>query len=212
MEPFTQHTGVVSIVRNGNIDTDQIISKEFLKSIQRTGFGENLFYEWRFHDDGSVNKDFELNDPHYKGTSILVTGNNFGCGSSREHAVWAIMQFGYRVIIAPKKVIDGETIPGFADIFKNNSFKNGLLLIELSENDVNEIYQLIEAHKGSKATVNLKDQIITFEAGKKSYSFDIDSKIKEKLLKGLDEIGQTELYNDRISAFEKSHLSQMFSS
>ncbi|MBX7148913.1 3-isopropylmalate dehydratase small subunit [bacterium] len=206
MEPFKTHTGIVSLLDRGNIDTDQIISKEFLKSIKKTGFGESLFEHWKRKPDGSLNPDFELNNPAYKGTSILVAGNNFGCGSSREHAVWAIAQYGYKVVLAPQKKSDGEIIPGFADIFKNNSSKNGLLLIELSEEQYATIKGIVLKNPGIKATVNLENKTVSFlTQPETTFSFSIDEAVRKKLLEGLDDIGISLKFTDAIDKFEKTH-------
>lgn len=212
MIPFTTHTGLIAILNRGNIDTDQIIPKEHLKSIKRTGFGEHLFSDWRYLDNGKLNPDFELNQPRYNKASILVTGNNFGCGSSREHAVWAIVQYGFRAVIAPRKEREQNVIPGFADIFYNNSSKNGLLLIELKEDQVTEIVSLTEKNEGLKAHIDLSSQKVTINlpTEKKVYDFAINEGIKKRLLDGLDEIGQTEAYSDAITQFEKKHNSQFF--
>ena len=208
MEPFKTHTGLVAIINRGNIDTDQLIPKDFLKSIKRTGYGEHLFDDWRYLPDGKPNPDFELNAPRYKDASVLIAGNNFGCGSSREHAVWAVVQAGYKVIIAPQKKTDNGVIPGFADIFRNNSVKNGLLTIELDEKTTAEIVSAVEAKVGMKATVDLQNQKITLDSGKE-YKFDIDAGVKNYFMEGLDEIGSTLKYADDISKFEQSHNAQM---
>lgn len=208
MTPFKTHTGIVALLDRGNIDTDQIISKEFLKSIKKTGFGEHLFHHWRYREDGKPKADFGLNHPAYQGASILLTGNNFGCGSSREHAVWAVLQFGFKVVIAPRKENGKDIIPGFADIFKNNSTKNGLLLIELSENEWEKLKKITRDKPGTKATINLEKQAIQCE--KLSTSFEIDSGVKERLLKGLDDIGLTEKYMKDIKIFEQKHNTQLF--
>src|SRR3989338_1077257 len=136
MEAFKSHRGIIATLDRSNVDTDQIIPKQFLKSIKRTGFEHNLFYDWRFLPDGKPNPAFELNQDSFKNASILVTRNNFGCGSSREHAVWAIQQYGFKAVIAPWKEINGSRIPAFADIFRSNSTKNGLLTVELKEAEV----------------------------------------------------------------------------
>ena len=187
-----------------NVDTDQIIPKQFLKSIKRTGFGESLFFDWRYLANGKPNPDFELNQPRFKDASILVTRNNFGCGSSREHAVWALVQYGLSVIIAPKK---GET-PAFADIFHNNSVKNGLLNVELNEAEVDEIFQMTGRYEGLEATVNLEEQRVTLNLPEEiSFHFEIDRTVKEHLIRGLDEIGLTLRHEKEIDAFEKRHPS-----
>lgn len=216
MQSFREHTGKIAVLNRANIDTDQIISKEFLKSIKKTGFGEHLFHDWRHKDDGSLNPDFELNQARFKNTSILIAGNNFGCGSSREHAVWAVLQYGFRVVIAPRKRSGQSVIPGFADIFRNNSVKNGLLTVELEENQVNELIKLVEAHEGLRATVDIPSQKIILQfanshlaEGEREFSFDIDPGVKQHFLEGLDEIGRTLKYEAQIVQFEKTHSAQM---
>lgn len=212
MESFTKHTGKLAILNRGNIDTDQIIPKDFLKSIKKTGYGENLFQDWRYLDNGKPNPRFELNFPRYEGASILITGNNFGCGSSREHAVWAILQAGFRVVMAPRKKTDQTSTPAFADIFKNNSVKNGLLLIELDEETTAELIDVIEAHEDLQATIDLTAQKIilhfgdsSLSEGEKELSFVIDAALKKHFLEGCDEIGRTLKYEKEISLFEKKH-------
>lgn len=206
MEAFVKHRGVVALLDRANVDTDQIIPKQFLKSIQRTGFGENLFFDWRYNEDGSANESFELNAPRYEGASILVTRNNFGCGSSREHAVWAVMQYGFRAVIAPRVERDGDATPAFADIFRNNSAGNGLLLVELTEDDVQEIFELTEANEGLSATVDLEAQTVTLHAPQeKVYRFSMDDGVRQSLLSGTDAIAATLTYEDSISDFETRH-------
>ncbi len=202
MEKFKTYTGIVAGVDRANIDTDAIIPKEYLKSIKRTGFGAALFSDWRYNDDGSDNPDFGLNKPENAGAEVLVARNNFGCGSSREHAVWAVQQYGFRAVIAPRS---GE-IPAFADIFRNNCGKNGLLTIELSAGEVDEIFQTLENEPGVKATVSLEEQTVTLHAsgGDRVYPFDVDSQLRDKLLKGLDDIGLTLQYEADITAYEKT--------
>ncbi|EGQ27014.1 3-isopropylmalate dehydratase small subunit [Sporosarcina newyorkensis 2681] len=191
MEPINIVESALTPLDKNNVDTDQIISKEFLKRIERTGFGEFLFYHWRFNPDGTKNENFVLNDPRYQGSTILVAHENFGCGSSREHAPWAILDYGFRVVIAPS----------FADIFHNNCFKNGILPIELSVAEIDELLA-----KGKEAayqlTVSLEDQTVTGENGK-VYRFDIDPYYKKMLLNGWDEISLTIQYEDHIAAYEK---------
>jgi 3-isopropylmalate/(R)-2-methylmalate dehydratase small subunit len=200
MNKFEKFTGIAAGVDRANIDTDAIIPKEHLKSIKRTGFGGALFSDWRYNDDGSDNPDFVLNKPETKHAEILVARNNFGCGSSREHAVWAVAQYGFKAIIAPRH----QDTPGFADIFRNNCGKNGLLTIELSEDQVNEIFQTLENEPGVKGTVDLEGQTVTLHAasGDLVYSFDISSDLKTKLLEGLDDIALTLQYEADISAYE----------
>ena len=206
MEPFTTHTGIVATLNRSNVDTDAIIPKQFLKSIKRTGYGPNAFFDWRYHAGGEPNMDFELNNPRFAGRSILVTRNNFGCGSSREHAVWALEQDGYKVIIAPWKDVNGERIPAFADIFRSNSAKNGVLLVELSDDQVQEIFDMVETHEGLKATADLDRQLVTFHAPEpREYSFEIEKGPKEQLLQGLDDIDLTLQYEDDITRFESTY-------
>lgn len=207
MQAFTTHRGLVTLLDRANVDTDQIIAKQFLKSIKRTGFGEHLFFDWRYDAEGKPNQDFELNEPRYQGASILVARNNFGCGSSREHAVWAVLQYGILVVIAPYRDTDNGRVPGFADIFCNNSIKNGLLTVQLSESEVQEIFEITQANVGLEATVDLENCCITLHAdsGEKSYTFEISEGVREYLLRGLDEIDLTLEHADDITAFESSH-------
>lgn len=192
MEAFKKMTGVVGPVDRVNVDTDAIIPKQFLKRIERTGFGQFLFYEWRFDTEGNVNPEFELNKPRYEGASILISRVNFGCGSSREHAPWAILDYGFRCVIAPS----------FADIFYNNCFKNGILPIKLSEEQVEELFQRTAAHEGYQLTVDLEEKKITDSDGL-AISFDLDEHRRQFLLQGLDDIGLTLQHEDLISAYEK---------
>jgi 3-isopropylmalate/(R)-2-methylmalate dehydratase small subunit len=190
MQPFTQHTGLVAAMDRANVDTDQIIPKQFLKRIERTGFGQFLFFDWRFLDDGSPNLQFELNQPQLAGASILLARRNFGCGSSREHAPWALEDYGFRVVIAPS----------FADIFYNNCFKNGMLPITLPEADVDELFRRA-AGGPYHLSVDLEAQTLTDRAGLK-LAFDVDPARKHCLLHGLDDIGLTLAHEDRITAYE----------
>ncbi|MFO1518493.1 MAG: 3-isopropylmalate dehydratase small subunit [bacterium] len=209
MEAFKSHRGKIGTLDRANVDTDQIIPKQFLKSIRRTGYGEQLFFDWRYLPDGKPDPAFELNQPKFKGASILVTRNNFGCGSSREHAVWALTQYGLRAIIAPRM---GD-IPAFADIFHNNSVKNGLLLIALKEAEVEEIFQMVGRYESLEATVNLEEQRITLHipaVDEISFHFEIDPAVKEHLIRGLDEIGLSLKHEGEIGAFEKKHNAQMY--
>lgn len=206
MEAFSTHTGIVATLNRSNVDTDQIIPKQFLKSIQRTGYGPNAFFDWRYTEDGSPDDDFELNAPRFAGRSILAVRNNFGCGSSREHAVWALLQDGYRVIVAPWKEINGERVPGFADIFQNNATRNGLLTVELSEEEVERIFTAVAGNQGQTATVDLPSQQMTLHGPNPTvFSFDIDKGSKERLLEGLDDIALTLRYEMDITRFEKKH-------
>ncbi|MDY3196914.1 MAG: 3-isopropylmalate dehydratase small subunit [Pseudomonadaceae bacterium] len=203
MKAFTTHTGLVAPLDRANVDTDQIIPKQFLKSIKRTGFGANLFDEWRYLDEGypgqdnslrPLNPDFVLNQPRYQGASVLLARENFGCGSSREHAPWALDEYGFRAVLAPS----------FADIFFNNSFKNGLLPIVLKEEEIDELFAQVDAQEGYQLTVDLQQQTVTRPDGVQ-YSFEIDEFRKHCLLNGLDDIGLTLQDADAIRAFEERH-------
>ena len=185
MQTFREHTGLFAPLHRANVDTDQIIPKQFLKRIERTGFGQFLFYDWRYLPDGQLNPSFVLNEPRYEGASILVADKNFGCGSSREHAPWALGEYGFRVIIAPS----------FADIFANNCFKNGMLPIALPEEQVRELM------RKERLTVDLETQTITDEDGL-SVKFEVGSFQRYCLLEGLDDIGLTLRHEDAISAYE----------
>lgn len=213
MDAFTTHRGIIAPLDRANVDTDQIIPKQFLKSIKRTGFGPSAFFDWRYVIDGTPNPDFELNKPRYEDRSILLTRNNFGCGSSREHAVWALAQDGYRAIVAPFRGKGDDYIPGFADIFKNNCSKNGVVTIELSEEQVEEIFQAVFAEEGLEATVNLADQqlILHKASGDVVYSFEYDDSVKNKLINGLDDIEESLQYMEDIQAFEQKHDTWMVS-
>jgi len=180
MQPFIKHTGLVAPLNRANVDTDQIIPKQFLKRIERTGFGDFLFFDWRFQEDGSPNPNFELNQPEFSGATILLTGSNFGCGSSREHAPWALLDYGFRVLLAPS----------FADIFYNNCFKNGILPVQVAETYVSELFLKIEKSKGYSLTIDLENQEISDELGL-NLGFEIEPFRREYLLKGLDDIGLT---------------------
>jgi 3-isopropylmalate/(R)-2-methylmalate dehydratase small subunit len=194
MRAFTKHSGLVAAMDRLNVDTDQIIPKQFLKRIERTGFGQYLFFDWRYRDDGSPNPDFELNKPQFQGATILVARRNFGCGSSREHAPWALDDYGFRVIIAPS----------FADIFYNNCFKNGLLPIVLAEEQVDELFRRVEEHQVYKLIVDLETQTISDDYGLQ-YHFDVDPFRKQCLLQGLDDIGLTLQHEDAIRRYELAH-------
>jgi 3-isopropylmalate/(R)-2-methylmalate dehydratase small subunit len=207
MDGFSTHRGIVAILDRANIDTDQIIPKQYLKSIKRTGFDAGLFSDWRYQEDGSANTDFVLNQPRYEGATILVTRNNFGCGSSREHAVWAIVQYGLKVIIAPW--VDGDTgrLPGFADIFAGNSVKNGLLTIQLPESDVQTIFDSVSSNPGLEATVDLVDQCVVLHAEEETrFAFDIAPAVKEHLLGGLDDIAITLENEAAITTYENEKI------
>ena len=195
MNKFIQHTGLVAPLDRANVDTDQIIPKQFLKRIERTGFGEFLFYDWRYLPDGKPDPSFVLNEPRYHGASILVTDKNFGCGSSREHAPWALGEYGFRVIIAPS----------FADIFANNCFKNGMLPIALEASQVREIMSRAQQQEGYELTVDLKRQTIEDSSGL-SILFVVGEFQRYCLLEGLDDIGLTLRHEDAIRAYEKDHF------
>ena len=195
MQSFLTHKGLVAVLDRINVDTDQIIPKQFLKRIERTGFGQFLFYDWRFLEDGSLNPEFELCQDRFQGSTILLAGSNFGCGSSREHAPWALQDYGFRVLIAPS----------FADIFFNNCFKNGVLPLILPEEQVREILDHATANPGVKLTVDLEAQRVWFEDEEISISFEIDASRRHALLNGLDNIGLTLEHDDKIAAFEASH-------
>ena len=192
MISFSKHKGLVATLDRVNVDTDQIIPKQFLKRIERTGFGQYLFFDWRFLDDGSPNPDFELNQPRFKGATILLGRTNFGCGSSREHAPWALLDYGFRVIIAPS----------FADIFYNNCFKNGMLPITLPEAQVEQLFQRVRAEESYELNADLERQWISDESGLR-LSFEIDPFRRECLLKGLDDIGMTLQHADKIADYER---------
>jgi len=195
MNKFTEHTGIVAPLDRANVDTDQIIPKQFLKRIERTGFGEFLFFDWRYLPDGSLNPKFILNEPRYQGASILVAAKNFGCGSSREHAPWALGEYGFKVVIAPS----------FADIFFNNCFKNGMLPIVLPEPVVLEILQRTQENEGYKLHVDLEKQTVSDDIGL-SATFEVSEFQRYCLLEGLDDIGLTLRHEDAITAYEASRL------
>jgi 3-isopropylmalate/(R)-2-methylmalate dehydratase small subunit len=192
MERFTHETGLVAPLDRVDVDTDQIIPKQFLKSIARTGFEAGLFFDWRFEPDGSPNPEFVLNKPEYQGASILVSGRNFGSGSSREHAPWALQQYGFKAVIAPS----------FADIFRNNCYQNGLLPVLLPENIVRRLLDQAEQEPGFRLTIDLENQTVADERDTLA-SFDIDPAVKHRLLNGLDDIGLTLQHADDIAAFEQ---------
>ncbi len=191
MNPFRRHRGLVATLDRANVDTDQIIPKQFLKRIERTGFGQFLFFDWRFREDGQDNPDFELNQPAVRGASILVARRNFGSGSSREHAVWALADYGFRVVIAPS----------FADIFYNNCFKNGLLPIRLDEARVEQLFAAAAARPGYQLLVDLEQQRISDEAGLQC-AFTVDEFRRHMLLEGLDDIALTLQHEAEIAAYE----------
>ncbi|WP_106495138.1 3-isopropylmalate dehydratase small subunit [Lentibacillus sp. Marseille-P4043] len=191
MEAIQEHKGLVYPLNRTNVDTDQIIPKQFLKRIERTGFGQFLFYHWRFDDEGNKREDFELNKSKYDGASILIAGENFGCGSSREHAPWALLDYGFQVVIAPS----------FADIFYNNALKNGIIPIQMEQGQLNQWMRQAEVFK-LVLQVDLKNQKI-IDVDQNEVHFDIPAYHKEKLLNGWDEIALTLQHEDEINAFEK---------
>jgi 3-isopropylmalate/(R)-2-methylmalate dehydratase small subunit len=195
MQPFRIHTGIVAPLARPNVDTDQIIPKQFLKRIERTGFGQFLFYDWRFNSDGQPRPDFVLNQPRYKGASILVAAKNFGCGSSREHAPWALADFGFRAIIAPS----------FADIFSSNSLKNGVLLVTLPEAQVNELLARTESRGNYQLTVDLERCEVRDASGFEA-KFWMNEFNRRCLLEGLDDIGLTLRHESAIAAYEQTHI------
>lgn len=201
MKAFTKITAIVAPLDRSNVDTDAIIPKQFLKSIKRSGFGPNAFDEWRYLDHGEpgmdnskrpLNPDFSLNQPRYQGAQILLTRKNFGCGSSREHAPWALDDYGFRAVIAPS----------FADIFFNNCYKNGLLPIVLTEEQVDQLFKEVEANEGYQLSIDLAEQTLTTPSGE-TFTFDITEHRKHCLLNGLDEIGLTLQHADEIRDFEE---------
>jgi 3-isopropylmalate/(R)-2-methylmalate dehydratase small subunit len=206
MEKFVSREGLVAPLDRANVDTDAVIPKQFLKSIKKTGYGPNLFDEWRYLDHGEpgmdsakrlLNPDFVLNQPRYRGAQILLARENFGCGSSREHAPWALLQYGFQAVIAPS----------FADIFFNNSFKNGLLLIRLDAKAVDRLFKEVNTTPGYRLVVDLEHQSVTTPGGE-VFKFEIDSSRKHSLLNGLDEIGLTLQHADKIKAFEMKRREQ----
>jgi 3-isopropylmalate/(R)-2-methylmalate dehydratase small subunit len=203
MEKFVRQEGLVVPLDRSNVDTDAVIPKQYLKSIKRTGYGPNLFDEWRYLDHGEpgmdhsrrpINPDFVLNQPRYRGATVLLARENFGCGSSREHAPWALLQYGFQAVVAPS----------FADIFYNNSLKNGLLLIKLDAKTVDRLFKEVEKSPGYRLAVDLEAQTVTAPGGE-SFKFDIDPFTKHCLLNGLDEIGLSLESADKIKAFEAKH-------
>ncbi|MGD6816756.1 3-isopropylmalate dehydratase small subunit [Metabacillus sp. 113a] len=194
LQPFRLHKGKAAVMDRDNVDTDQIIPKQFLKRIERTGYGRFAFFDWRYKADGEPDPAFELNQPEFSGATVLIAGENFGCGSSREHAPWALSDYGFRVIIAPS----------FADIFHQNCLKNGMLPVRLEKNRVSQLMD--QASRGKcELTVNLADQTIWSENGLEA-AFDMDPHWKDMLLNGRDEIAYTLIHEDKIQDFEKSAI------
>ena len=197
MDAFKSLNGIVMPLDRANVDTDAIIPARYLKSIKRTGFGEGLFANWRYNPDGTPNPDFVLNQPRYKGASILIARENFGCGSSREHAPWALQQYGFKVVIAPD----------FADIFYNNSFNVGLLPITLKPEEIDELFQEVENEPLFRLRINLEENTITAPGGK-DFHFELDPFRRDALLKGLDNIGWTLQFDDQIKSYEAQRQSE----
>ena len=194
MEPFKNHTGKAVAMDRANVDTDQIIPKQFLKRIERTGFGQFLFFDWRFHDDGSDNPEFELNKPAAAGSTVLLARRNFGSGSSREHAVWSLADYGFKAVIAPS----------FADIFYNNCFKNGVLPVKLTEDEVTELFNRTAANENYQVKVDLEALKVTDDQGL-SFSFEVDDARRDRMLQGLDDIAATLTHEEKILAYEQAH-------
>jgi 3-isopropylmalate/(R)-2-methylmalate dehydratase small subunit len=198
MEQYKKHESIAALMNRNNVDTDQIIPKQFLKKVERSGFGVHLFHDWRYNDDGvTPNPDFELNKPAFKGAKVLVAGDNFGCGSSREHAPWAIGDFGFNTIISTS----------YADIFYNNCFKNGILAIVATPEQSDALMAEINTNEGVSFVVDLENQTITTPAGN-GFTFEIDPFRKDNMLNGLDDIGLTLKHVDKIGAFEEQHKQQ----
>lgn len=194
MKPFTKHTGTVAPMDRLNVDTDQMVPKQFLKALTREGFGRILFYDWRYLEGEKPNPEFVLNQPRYQGASVLIARDNFGCGSSREHAPWAILDYGFRALIAPS----------YADIFYNNCFKNGILPVTLPDSEVDRLFQITAKKPGYRLTVDLENQTVSDENGL-LLTFQIDPFRRECLLKGLDDIGLTLRFDQEIAAYERMH-------
>ncbi len=197
MQRFRKHTGLVAPFDRVNVDTDQMVPKQFCKLLTREGYGRFLFYDWRYFEGDAPNPAFVLNQPRYRGASVLLTRANFGCGSSREHAAWAVLDYGFRAIIAPS----------YADIFYNNCFKNGVLPVTLPDPEVEELFRRAEKTEGYRLTVDLENQTIADETGLK-LAFKLDPFRRECLLKGLDDIGLSLRRQDKITAYEKEHQPQ----
>lgn len=198
MKAYKNHSSVVALLNRSNVDTDQIIPKQFLKKVERSGFGVHLFHDWRYLDDGSDNMAFELNNPAFAGAKILLAGDNFGCGSSREHAPWAIEDYGFNTIISSS----------YADIFFSNCFKNGILAIVVSKEELKTLMDEVRANEGVRFTVDLEQQTVTTAAGT-VINFEIDPFRKHNLLNGLDDIGITLQFTDKIDAFEEKQKLQL---
>ncbi len=197
MQAFKKHTGLVMPLDRVNVDTDQMVPKQFLKALTREGFGKTLFYDWRYLPGEKPNSEFVLNFPRYKGASVLLARANFGCGSSREHAPWAILDYGFRALIAPS----------YADIFYNNCFKNGILPVTLADAQMDELFRRTEKTEGYRLTVDLESQKITDDSGLE-YSFQVDPFRRECLLQGWDDIGLSLRHAEEIAAYEKTHANR----
>ena len=194
MQPYNKHESIAALMSRSNVDTDQIIPKQFLKKVERSGFGKHLFHDWRFNEDGSDNTEFELNKPSFKGAKILVVGDNFGCGSSREHAPWAIADYGFNTVISTS----------YADIFYNNCFKNSILPIIANKKQLAALMNEISANEGVQFIVDLESQELTTPEGN-GFKFEVDPFRKENLLKGLDDIGLTFEQINKIDQYEEKH-------
>ena len=192
MQPFIKHTGLVAPLDRVNVDTDQMVPRQFLKWVTREGYGRVLFYDWRYLEGEKPKPDFVLNHPRYQGASVLLARANFGCGSSREHAPWAILQAGFRALIAPS----------YADIFYNNCFKNGILPVTLGRDQVDDLFRRTEQREGYRLTVDLESQTVTDDEGLR-FQFEVDPFRRECLLKGFDDIGLTLRFEDKIAAYER---------
>ncbi len=198
MEPYKNHTSVAALMNRNNVDTDQIVPKQFLKKVERTGFGAHLFHDWRFNPDGSDDLTFELNKPAFKGAKILVTGDNFGCGSSREHAPWAIADYGFNTIISTS----------FADIFYNNCFKNSILPLIVDSAKLEALMNEISANEGVEFSIDLENQSVTTPAGN-GFDFEVEAFRRHNMLNGLDDIGLSLVHESKISAFEEQQKETM---
>ncbi len=198
MEPYVKHKNIAALLNRSNVDTDQIIPKQFLKEVRRTGFGVNLFHDWRYLSDGTDDPKFELNNPAFKGTRILVTGDNFGCGSSREHAPWSIEDYGINTIISTS----------YADIFYNNCFKNGILPIVVSKPELDAVMGEISANEGVAFSIDLEAQTVSTPGGI-NIKFEIDKFRKDALLQGLDDVALTLQHLDKIDTFEEKQKAQL---
>ena len=198
MEAYKNHTSIAALMNRNNVDTDQIVPKQFLKKVERTGFGAHLFHDWRFNPDGSDDLTFELNKPAFKGANVLVTGDNFGCGSSREHAPWAIADYGFNTIISTS----------FADIFYNNCFKNSILPLVVDSAKLEALMAEISANEGVAFTVDLENQTVTTPAGN-GFEFEVEAFRKNNMLKGLDDIGLSLLHEEKITTFEAQQKQSM---